>query len=66
LKRLFLESRIPRNARAGWPVLTSGDTVVWASGYPVAQDFAASSSTNTGVVVVEESLHPTSRESKAS
>jgi len=62
LKRLILESRIPWNSRAGWPVLTSGEKLVWASGCPVAQDFAATSTTQTGVVVVEEHLHRTTPE----
>ncbi len=56
LKRLLLESRVPRQAREGWPVLTSGAEVIWASGYPVAEDFAPSPGTRTGLVIVEEEL----------
>jgi tRNA(Ile)-lysidine synthase len=54
LKRLFLESRVPRNRRATWPVLTSAGQLVWASGYPVAEEFAPDSGTRTGLVIAEE------------
>jgi len=56
LKRLLLESRVPRGMRGAWPVLTSGGKVVWASGYPVAQEFAADRSTRIGLVIGEEAL----------
>ncbi len=57
LKRLFLESRVPRNRRATWPVLTSAGQLVWASGYPVAEEFAPRSGTRTGLVIAEERFH---------
>jgi tRNA(Ile)-lysidine synthase len=56
LKRLFLESRVPRNARGSWPVLASGEHVIWASGYPVAEELAACTGTQTGLLIVEEEL----------
>jgi tRNA(Ile)-lysidine synthase len=56
LKRLLLESRVPRNSRGGWPVLASAGKVIWASGYPVAEEFAASPATETGLVIGEEEL----------
>jgi tRNA(Ile)-lysidine synthase len=56
LKRLLLQSRIPRNARGSWPVLTSGGKVIWASGYPVAAELAAHPGTQTGLVIGEEEL----------
>jgi tRNA(Ile)-lysidine synthase len=56
LKRLLLESRVPRNARGGWPVLTSGEKVIWAAGFPAAQDFAPSGETQAGLVIDEEEL----------
>jgi tRNA(Ile)-lysidine synthase len=62
VKRLFLESRVPQDARAGWPVMTSGGNLIWASGYPVAQEFAPSSSTQTGLLIVEEDLDQTAQE----
>ena len=56
LKRLLLESRVPRSARGSWPVLTSGGKVIWAYGYPVAEEFAAHAGTQTGLVIGEEEL----------
>ena len=56
LKRLLLESRVPRGMRGAWPVLTSEGKVVWASGYPVAQEFAADQGTRIGLVIGEEAL----------
>jgi tRNA(Ile)-lysidine synthase len=56
LNRLLLESRVPRNARGTWPVLTSEGKVIWASGYPVADDHAPHPGTQTGLVIGEEEL----------
>jgi tRNA(Ile)-lysidine synthase len=56
LKRLLLESRVPRSARGSWPVLTSDGKVIWASGYPVAEEFAARPGTQTGLVIGEEDV----------
>jgi tRNA(Ile)-lysidine synthase len=54
LKRLFLETRVPRSSRASWPVLTSGGELVWASGYPVAEEFAPRPGTQTALLIAEE------------
>ena len=56
LKRLLLQSRIPQSARGSWPVLTSEGKVIWASGYPVAEEVAARSGTRTGLLIGEEEL----------
>jgi tRNA(Ile)-lysidine synthase len=56
LKRLLLESRVPRNARGSWPVLTSEGKVIWTSGHPVAADVAPHSGTQTGLMIGEEEL----------
>jgi tRNA(Ile)-lysidine synthase len=56
LKRLLLESRVPRSARGSWPVLTCEGKVIWASGYPVAEEFATHPGTQTGLVIGEEKL----------
>jgi len=53
LKRLFLESRVPKGDRATWPVLTSAGQLVWASGYPVAEEFAPCPGTRTGLMITE-------------
>jgi tRNA(Ile)-lysidine synthase len=54
LKRMFLEARVPRSARASWPVLTCEGQLVWAAGYPVAEEFAPGSVTQTGLLIAEE------------
>ena len=56
VKRLLLESRIPRSSRASWPILTSQGKVIWASGCPVAEEVAAHSGTKSGLVIAEEEL----------
>jgi tRNA(Ile)-lysidine synthase len=56
LKRLLLESRVPRNARGSWPVLASEGKVIWASGYPVAEELAPSPATQVGLLIGEEEL----------
>jgi tRNA(Ile)-lysidine synthase len=55
LKRLFLEKRVSRWAREGWPVLTSGGAIAWVRGFPVAAEFAPDARTQTGIVIAEES-----------
>jgi tRNA(Ile)-lysidine synthase len=54
LKRLLNEKHISRWERDGWPVLTSGGVLVWARGFPVAAEFAASERTRAGIVIAEE------------
>jgi tRNA(Ile)-lysidine synthase len=54
LKRMLLESRVPRSDRASWPVLTSAGALVWALGFSVADEFAAGTGTRSGVVIAEE------------
>jgi tRNA(Ile)-lysidine synthase len=56
LKRLLNEKHVSRWERESWPVLTSGQALVWARGLPVAADFAADERTRTGVVIAEEQL----------
>jgi tRNA(Ile)-lysidine synthetase-like protein len=56
LKRLLLESRVPRSVRGRWPVLTSEGKVIWASGYPVAEELAPNQETRTGLIIGEEEL----------
>jgi len=56
LKRLLLESRVPRSARGSWPVLTSDGKVIWASGHPVAEELAPHPGTQIGLMIGEEEL----------
>ena len=56
LKRLLNEKHVSRWERNGWPVLTSGGDLVWARGFPVAAEFAASERTRAGIVIAEEEI----------
>jgi len=56
LKRLLNEKRVSRWEREGWPVLTSGEVLVWARGFPVAAEFAATEKTRAGIVIAEEKI----------
>jgi tRNA(Ile)-lysidine synthase len=56
LKQFLRIKRVALRERAGWPVLTSGDMLVWVRGLPVAAEFATRSTTRVGVVIAEESL----------
>lgn len=51
LKRLFQEKHVPAEQRELWPVLTSGDKVVWAKDFAVAVEFAAGEGTSQAVLV---------------
>jgi tRNA(Ile)-lysidine synthase len=53
LKRLFLEHHIPAKARSSWPVVLSGDEIVWVKGFPVAAEFQARDSQAVLIEVVE-------------
>jgi tRNA(Ile)-lysidine synthase len=55
LKRLLSKKHLVRWERDGWPVVTCGGQVIWARGFPVAAEFAASEKTRAGLVVTEES-----------
>ena len=56
LKQFLRMKRIAVCDRAGWPVLTSANMLVWTRGLPVAAEFAPRSSTRAGVVIAEEEL----------
>jgi len=53
LKRLLNEKRISRWEREGWPVLESGENIVWARGF-VAAEFSATRETRRAILVSEE------------
>jgi tRNA(Ile)-lysidine synthase len=56
LKRLLSKKRVSRWEREGWPVVTSGGSLVWTRGFPVAAEFAATEKTRTGLVITEEPI----------
>lgn len=41
LKRLFQQRHIPADARSGWPVVLSAETIVWVRGFAVASGHQA-------------------------
>lgn len=51
LKRLFQEKHVPADQRGYWPVITSGDKLVWVKNFPVAADFAAREGTSEAVLI---------------
>ncbi len=53
LKRMFLEKRVSRWERESWPVLTSGGSIVWARGFPVAAEYAPTAQTQAGLLIAE-------------
>jgi tRNA(Ile)-lysidine synthase len=57
LKRLFQEKKIPAERRSMWPLLTSGDRVVWAKGFGVAAEFAATDENDAVKIDIEELPH---------
>jgi tRNA(Ile)-lysidine synthase len=56
LKHLMREKRISAGDRRGWPVLTSAGEIVWARGFPVAQEFIAEKDTRKVLAISEEPL----------
>jgi tRNA(Ile)-lysidine synthase len=54
IKQLFQRARIPVWERRGWPVMTSGDKVVWAKGFGVAADLAPDAGTRALLRIREE------------
>jgi tRNA(Ile)-lysidine synthase len=56
LKHLMREKRIAPGDRRGWPVLTSAGEIVWARGFPVAQEFVAEKDTRKVLAISEEPL----------
>jgi tRNA(Ile)-lysidine synthase len=56
LKHLMREKRIAPRDRRGWPVLTSAGEIVWARGFPVAQEFVAEKDTRKVLAISEEPL----------
>jgi tRNA(Ile)-lysidine synthase len=56
LKRLLNAQGVNRWERNGWPVLTNDGAMVWARGFPVSADYAASENTRAALVIDEEPL----------
>jgi tRNA(Ile)-lysidine synthase len=51
LKELFHDFRVPLWERGGWPVLTSGNRILWAKDFGVAAEFVATPSSGSVIQV---------------
>jgi tRNA(Ile)-lysidine synthase len=49
LSDFMINEKLPRRAREGWPLVCSGEKIVWVSGYRLAHSFRVTETT-TGVV----------------
>lgn len=56
IKELFQELKVPLEQRRLWPVLSSGDEIVWVRDFPPAADFVASASSRKFLMIQEEPL----------
>jgi len=56
LKTLFQRARVPAGRRTAYPVVVSGEEIVWAPGFGVAAACALGEATRTALVIVEEPL----------
>jgi len=56
LKELLREARVSAGDRALWPVLESGEGLVWVRGLPAAASCAAGRETRSALLVSEEEL----------
>ena len=56
IKTLLLERRIPVEQRKLWPVVLSGNQIVWVRGFPVARPFRMGSARQVGILIREEDL----------
>jgi tRNA(Ile)-lysidine synthase len=54
LKRLLNDIHASRWEKQGWPVFTSDGVLAWASGFPVAPEFAPTDGTRAVLVIAEE------------
>jgi len=56
LKMLFQRAHIPLGCRATYPVVVSGEEIIWVPGFGVAAAYAMREATQTALVIVEEPL----------
>ena len=56
LKELFQRFRIPQNERQGWPVLLSGDEIVWTRGLEIAEGFSPQRQSSHAILIQEREL----------
>ena len=54
LSDIFINEKIPRQVRAGWPLICQGDEIIWVPGYRSGEDFKVTEKTR---LVMELSLN---------
>ena len=47
IRDFFINLKIPRRARAGWPLVCAGEQIVWVAGYRIAHPFRITDETKT-------------------
>ncbi len=52
LSDLMINRKLPRQARAGWPLVTCGDQIVWAPGLQLSQPFCLSEASASAVLLI--------------
>lgn len=57
IKKLLLERRVPAHLRTLWPVVLSGNRVIWARGFPAARPFRPSPHSRAMFLIREEVLN---------
>jgi tRNA(Ile)-lysidine synthase len=53
IKTLLLQRRVPLSARKGWPVIVSGERVMWVRGFPVSRQFRPGPDSDSGIWIQE-------------
>lgn len=56
VKELFQAGKIPLAERRSWPVVLSGEEIVWVRGLPVAADRSVSENTRDAIVIEEKPI----------
>ncbi len=56
VKELFQELKVPLEHRRLWPVLSTGNAIVWVRDFPPAADFVASATSRKLLTIQEEPL----------
>jgi tRNA(Ile)-lysidine synthase len=54
IKTLFQLARIPLWDRQGWPVITSGDRILWTRGFGVSSEYVPAAGSNRILQILEE------------
>ena len=61
IKQLFQKARVPLWERRGWPVITSGDSILWAWRFGPAARYAATAESRCVLTITEEPQSADSR-----